>query len=212
MDITNIDPSTPIVRFFATTGINIYKQKKREKILDALSKGLLHVDSHQLQSDEFISAYLTTESALIKASSQCKFDFLLNLFIQGSNSGRINKEPDAYQETLSIVNELSERELTILYHLYNYERDHGHMDQQLAIPGDHQVDYLIDNTRLEREMIVALLVRLRRTGLIITFSEKKVLRDLMISGIEIMFISPIADEIKAWIFHVIEGSFSIRQY
>ncbi len=179
---------------------------------DALSKGLLHVDSHQLQSDEFISAYLATESALIKASSQCKFDFLLNLFIQGSNSGRINKEPDAYQETLSIVNELSERELTILYHLYNYERDHGHMDQQLAIPSDHQVDYLIDNTRLEREMIVALLVRLRRTGLIITFSEKKVLRDLMISGIEIMFISPIADEIKAWIFHVIEGSFSIRQY
>lgn len=212
MDITNIDPSTPIVRFFATTGINIYKQKKREKILDALSKGLLHVDSHQLQSDEFISAYLATESALIKASSQCKFDFLLNLFIQGSNSGRINKEPDAYQETLSIVNELSERELTILYHLYNYERDHCQMDQQLAIPSDHQVDYLIDKTELERDMVVALLVRLRRTGLIITLSEKRVLRDLMIGGIEIMFISPIADEIKAWIFHVIEGSLSIRAY
>lgn len=210
MDITNLDPTTPIVKFFAAAGINIYKQKKREKILDALSKGLLHADSHQLQSDEFISAYLATESALIKASSQCKFDFLLHLFIQGSNSGRINREPDAYQEALSIVNELSERELTILYHLYNYERDHGDMDGQLALPSDHQVDYLIDKTGLERELIVALLVRLRRTGLIITSSEKKTLRDLMISGIEIMFISPIAEEIKAWIFHVIEGSFSIK--
>ena len=84
------------------------------------------------------------------------------------------------------------------------------MDGQLALPSDHQVDYLIDKTGLERELIVALLVRLRRTGLIITSSEKKTLRDLMISGIEIMFISPIAEEIKAWIFHVIEGSFSIK--
>ncbi|WP_155272097.1 hypothetical protein [Aeromonas hydrophila] len=144
------DLSTSITRYIGSALINSYRERKRAKILDALSKGKITLDSHQLQSDEFISAYLATEDALMKASSQSKFNFLLNLFIKGSNSGRINREPDAYQEALSIVNELSERELALLYHLYNYERDHGNNDEQLAIPNDHQVDYLIDNTGLKR--------------------------------------------------------------
>lgn len=209
MEIANIEPTTAAVRFLAKAGIDGYKKRRRNAILSAIENGKLTIDSHQLQSDEFISAYLATEHALMKASSQNKFNFLLNLFIQGSNSGRVNKEPDAYQEALSIVDELSERELTILYHLYNYERDHGVMDGQLSRPSGHQVKYLIEHTGLERELVVALLVRLRRTGLIITYSEKSSSHDLMMSGIEIMFISPLAGEIKAWIFHVIEGSFAI---
>ena len=172
MEIANFEPTTAVVRFLAKAGIDGYKKKRRNAILSALDSGLLTIDSYQLQSDEFISAYLATEHALMKASSQNKFNFLLNLFIQGSNSGRINKEPDAYQEALSIVDELSERELTILYHLYIYERDHGVMEGQLSRPSGHQVTYLTENTGLERDLVVALLVRLRRTGLIITYSEK----------------------------------------
>lgn len=210
MEIANFEPTTAIVRLLATAGLDGYKKKRRNAILSALDSGLLAVDAHQLQSDEFISAYLATEHALMKASSQQKFNFLISLFIQSSNSGRINKEPDAFQEALSIVDELSERELTILYHLYSYERDHGLMEGQLSRPNGHQVTYLIEKTGLQRELVVALLVRLRRTGLIITRSEKSSKFDLMVSGIEIMFISPIADEIKAWIFNVIEGSFEIR--
>lgn len=209
MEIANFEPTTAIVRFLAKAGVDGYKRKRRNAILSALDNGLLSIDSHQLQSDEFISAYLATEHALMKASSQSKFNFLINLFIQGSNSGRVNKEPDAYQEALSIVDELSERELTILYHLYSYERDHGAMDGQLSRSSGHQVSYLIEKTGLDRELVIALLVRLRRTGLIITYSEKSSSHDLMMSGIEIMFISPIADEIKAWIYNAIEGSFAI---
>jgi len=209
MEIANFEPATAIVRFLAKSGIDAYKRKRRNEILSALDSGLLNIDSHQLQTDEFISAFLATEHALMKASSQNKFNFLLELFIQGSKSGRVNKEPDAYQEALSIVDELSERELTILYHLYNYETDNGAMDSQLDRPNDHQVEYLSKKTDLERELVIALLVRLRRTGLIITYSEKSQSSDLMMSGIEVMFISPIAAEIKAWVFNVIEGYFAI---
>lgn len=209
-EIVSFEPVTPIVRLLAKAGINKYKVSRREVILKALDEGLLSADSHQVESDEFISAYLATEHALMKASSKSKFNFLLNLFVQGSNSGRIDREPDAYQEVLSIVDELSERELMILYHLYNYERDHGMMDGQLSRDHGHQVKYLTGVTDLERVHVVALLVRLRRTGLIITFSEKSESVDLMMTGIEIMFISPIADEIKAWVFNVIEGVFQIE--
>ena len=210
MDIIGFEPTTPVVRFLAKAGINKYKKNRREKILKALDAGLITSDSHQVESDEFISAYLATEDALMKASSKSKFDFLLNLFVQGSNSGRIDREPDAYQEVLSIVNELSERELTLLYHIYNYERDHGMMGGQLSRDQGHQVKYLLDVTGLEREHVVALLVRLRRTGLLITWSEKSDSVDLMLSGIEVMFISPIADEIKTWVFSVIEGVFKLE--
>lgn len=208
-DIANFDPTTPLVRFLANVGISKYKEHRRKKILKAIEEGVLSAASHEAASDEFISAYLATEDALMKASSQNKFNFLLNLFLQGSNSGRIEREPDAYQEVLSIVNELSERELTILYFLYEYEREHGPMDGQLSRPINHQVTYLVEKTFLERELIVALLVRLRRTGLIITFSEKTRKHDLMMTGIETMLISPLADEIKDWIFYVIEGAFNV---
>lgn len=210
MDTISFEPATPVVRFLAKAGINKYKKHRRDQILKALDEGLISIDSHQVESDAFISAYLATEDALMKASSKSKFNFLLNLFIQGSKSGRIDDEPDAYQKVLSIVNELSERELTILYHLYNYERDHGMMGGQLSRDHGHQVKYLVDATGLEREHAVALLVRLRRTGLLITRSEKSESVDLMLSGIEIMFISPIADEIKSWVFSVIEGVFKLE--
>lgn len=109
MEIEDFEPTTAVVRLLAKAGIDAYKNKRRNAILAALDSGLLNLESHQLQADEFISAYLATEHALMKASSQNKFNFLLNLFIQGSNSGRLNNEPDSYQETLSIVDELSER-------------------------------------------------------------------------------------------------------
>lgn len=210
MDLVSFEPVTPVVRLLAKSGINKYKERRRELILKEIDKGLLSIDSHEVASDEFISAYIATEHALLKASSKRKFDFLINLFVQGSNSGRIDSEPDAYQEVLSIVDELSERELTVLYHLYNYERDYGAMEGQLSRGHDHQVKYLVEKTGLERDLVIALLVRLRRTGLIITHGEKSETTDLMMTALEIMFISPIADEIKAWVLGVIEGVFVIE--
>lgn len=209
-DIVTFEPSTALVRFLATSGISKYKKSRSEKILKALDQGLISQDSHQVQSDDFIAAYLATEHALMMSSSKSKFNFLLNLFIQGSSSGRIEKEPDAYQEVLSIVDELSERELILLYHLYNYEREHGIMRGQLSRDHHHQIKYLCGYTGLEKELVVSLIVRLRRTGLIITYGEKSEHHDLMMSGIEIMFISPIANEIQEWVFGVIENSFQIQ--
>jgi hypothetical protein len=63
---------------------------------------------------------------------------------------------------------------------------------------------------LVREHVIALLVRLRRTGLLITYSEKTESVDIMLGGIEVMFISPLAEDIKSWVFGVIEGVFAIK--
>lgn len=209
-DASSFEPTTAVTRFLSKVFIDNFKKRRRARILRDLELGHLSVDSKTLESDEFISAYLATENALMKASSESKFNFLIELFIQGCNSHRLIQEPDSYQEALSIVDELSERELTILYHLYNYERAHGDMDGQLSRDHGHQVEYLVNATGLMREHVIALLVRLRRTGLLITFSEKSESVDIMLGGIEIMFISPIADELKFWVFGVIEGVFVIK--
>lgn len=66
MEIANIEPTTAAVRFLAKAGINGYKRRRRNAILSAIENGKLTIDSHQLQSDEFISAYLATEHALTK--------------------------------------------------------------------------------------------------------------------------------------------------
>lgn len=205
MRLEHFEPTTAIVRFLAKAGIDKYKERRRNAILRALDNGLLKIGSHQMESDEFISAYLATEHALMKASSQHKFNFLLNLFIDGSNSGRVNREPDAYQEVLSIIDELSERELNLLYHLYNYERDHGDTEAQDRKQNNLQVNYLMTKTSLERELVIALLVRLRRTGLLLTRGERNTSFDLATTAIETFFISPIASEIKAWIFNAYEA-------
>ncbi|AUJ35347.1 hypothetical protein I2474_00375 [Vibrio cholerae] len=211
MDMTSFEPSSAVTRFLANTGISTYKNIRRNKILRALELGKIDIDSSEVKNEEFISCYMATEHALMKASSQTKFNFLVNLFIQGANSGRLNREADAFQEVLSIVDELSERELTILYYIYQYEIEFGPMKGAAERSSFHQVEYLVNMTQLSSNLIVALIIRLRRTGLLVTHLEKTQKSDLMMAGIEIMFISPLADEIKSWVYGVIEGVFQLRE-
>lgn len=211
MDMTSFEPSSAVTKFLANTGISTYKNIRRNKILRALELGKIDIYSSEVKNEEFISCYLATEYALMKASSQTKFNFLVNLFIQGANSGRLNREADAFQEVLSIVDELSERELTILYYIYQYEIEFGPMKGAAERNSFHQVEYLVNITQLSSNLIVALIIRLRRTGLLVTHLEKTQKSDLMMAGIEIMFISPLADEIKSWVYGVIEGVFQLRE-
>ena len=209
-DIASFDPASPILRFLAKSGIDRYKKKKRNKILKSIEAGSLSVNSHEAESEEFISAYLATENALMVASSKSKFKFLVGLFVNSANTGKLAEDPDGYMEMLSIINELSERELALLYHIYVYERDNGIMDGQLARSSDHQVQYIVERTSIDKNLVIALLVRLRRTGLLITLSEKTGHSDLMMTGVEIFCISPLAEEVKQWVYGVIEGVFQIE--
>ncbi|QLL81179.1 hypothetical protein GWC92_13150 [Aeromonas caviae] len=204
MDIDRLDPTTLALRCLSTIGINSYKERRREQLLNALAQGKIKIDSYELQSDEFISAYLATEDAIMKASSKSKFDMLIGLFLNGCNTGRISREPDSYQEALSIIGKLSEREIIILYNLYQYEVNHS---DNHGPASDHQLDYLMQQTNLERNLVIALLLRLRSTGLLISHGEKNPLRDLGLTGVEAMSTSPIAKEIEDWVHFVIESPF-----
>ncbi len=104
-----------------------------------------------------------------------------------------------------MVNELSERELTILYHIYCYQQEYGIMKGSLERSNYHQVDYICKKTSIDKLLIVALLTRLRRTGLLLTLMEYNGKSDLMMNGVEIMIISPLAEYIKSWVYNAIEG-------
>lgn len=206
MDIISLT-SSQLVKFIGGDLVQKYKLRKRKKILDSLANREIELSSSDLESDEFISSYLATEDALLKASSEHKFNFLLNLFINGINSRKLLTDTDSYQEAVAILSELSERELIILYHIYNYESQHGTTGRVSERGHLHQVDYLSQMTLLSKDLIISILVRLRRTGLILTYSEKNQIWDLMLTSVEIMCISPLAKDIQHYAYGAIEGIF-----
>ena len=198
-----------ILSFGAKKIYSEYKNRKRLAIIEKISQKKLSITAEIAASDEFISAYLALENALFKSTSKDKLELLTDLFIFGCNTGKILSEPDRFSEILSIIDELSDRELIILYHLYCYS-DEFLQPGQTKPEYNHQIQYLQESTPLSREHIIAILVRLRRTGLLITIGEREEQFDLMMTGIETMCISPIADEIKTWIYDSIHGVVAVK--
>ncbi|CDT91524.1 hypothetical protein [Vibrio coralliirubri] len=189
----------------AGKGVEIYKNHKREKLLNALEEGDLSVDSNQLQKDEFIASYLATERALERSISVAKVDALTSMFYRGVESQKLFEQYDVYQEVLSIVTDLSERELHLMYHLYQFSEQTNNSSSDSDDLAKQQHEYLADKLGISREMVKAMLVRLRRTGLILSESELNDEYALMFqTGFELMHVSKLAKELKHWIVFSVE--------
>ncbi|OCH05847.1 hypothetical protein [Aliivibrio fischeri] len=200
---------TAIGKFVASVaagkGIEIYKNRKREKLLTALQNGELSVESNQLQKDEFIASYLATELALEKSISDAKVDALTSMFYKGVESQKLFEQYDLYQEVLSIVTDLSDRELHLMYHLYQFSQQSLNSQTDSDSLAKQQHEYLAGKLGISREMVKAMLVRLRRTGLILAESELNDEYALMFqTGFELMHVSQLAVDLKHWIVFSVE--------
>ncbi|EGQ8080111.1 hypothetical protein G5G45_004582 [Vibrio vulnificus] len=194
-----------VVNAVAGKGVEIYKNHKREKLLNALEEGDLSVDSNQLQKDEFIASYLATERALEKSISAAKVDALTSMFYRGVESKILFEQYDIYQEVLSIVTDLSARELHLMYHLYQFSEQVNNSSSDADDLAKQQHEYLADKLGISREMVKAILVRLRRTGLILSENELNDEYALMFqTGFELMHVSQLAKDLKHWIVFSVE--------
>ncbi|MFS1473552.1 hypothetical protein BCU45_002965 [Vibrio lentus] len=191
----------------AITGkcVAVYKNHKREKLLNVLKDSNLSVDSNQLQKDEFIASYLATERALEKSISDAKVNALTSMFYRGVESQKLFEQYDVYQEVLSIVTDLSERELHLMYHLYQFSEQTNNSSSDPDELAKQQHEYLADKLGISREMVKAILVRLRRTGLILSESELNDEYAFMFqTGFELMHASQLAKDLKHWIAFSVE--------
>jgi len=179
-------------------------QKNRAELLDGISLGDIGLDDKIIESDEVMACVIATVDAMNSSASNSKIDALVAMFVHGCESERFDVHGDRYLELLSIVRELSERELVILVHLYEFEQGaHSKVSDEYA---EDQLNYLADKLEYTTADIKPLLIRLKRTGLILTETERDESRiPAFLSGWEALYLSSLAIELKGWIYRYIEA-------
>ena len=95
--------------------IKTYRNNKFDKLIKRLETGEINLTDNELQSDDFIACFIKTIDAIDKAISKEKVAILENLFINGIETQVIRNTPTLYEETLSIISDLSIREIEILF-------------------------------------------------------------------------------------------------
>ena len=162
----------------ASLGYGYFKNKRVEKVLNELANGGLSLED-VINDEEEIYRFTLFIDSLNKASTQAKADVLKNLYLSFQNEqGELND--DVFYEVFSIIGELSDREIHLLYHLENYHlqniknrlREHKFEKYfaQVIKYGSESSDsfyyYVAEKLKIEPELASGLMRRLERTGLI----------------------------------------------
>lgn len=162
--------TTNLVRFGLQKVIDIYKENRREKLIQKIESGEIKLSDTDAKNDNFIASYLALEAAIFKCTSEQKANALISLFTHGVNSKKIFSETDIYIESITILSELSYEEISLLNCLKEYKPNKSidSCDYKLA---SNQLDFFMTETGLSLNMIKARVIRLKRTGLILSKSE-----------------------------------------
>ncbi|QNI03064.1 hypothetical protein HXW73_09040 [Halomonas sp. SH5A2] len=190
------DPYSMMINHSFKYLFNKYKEKRRIFLLEELSKAGFTKESPEIKKDEFIAAFIATEDALKRSSSKNKIMTLSNMLVYGVGSGKLFENPSSYHEILSIIDDLSDREIIILYHLYDYRNN----DTSYCIETEpkNMTSYIAEKMNCDAELSSALLTRLERTGLLsITHGY---------SGAKSHELSALATELRKWVeFQIDQG-------
>ncbi|MGR2993271.1 hypothetical protein ABMX80_22115 [Vibrio vulnificus] len=195
-------------RMIVTGGYSLYKQRKREQLIQAMSQAKIDLDAPELQNDEFIGCFLATEDAIAKCTSVTKFNALVSMFVNGVKHGKVQTETEQYQEVLSIISDLSLREIHILYHLYQFDMTYkAPSDEKSESVAEKQLVYVAEQFRSDTESVKAWIIRLKRTGLLISESELGTNEDQISfsMGFELHHLSSLAKELKSWVLFTFEN-------
>lgn len=149
--------------------LNQVRQERLDAFFAELATGRLVLTEEEMQKEDFLHKYLITVRAVLDTRRREKIKLLARLF----RNGACRLEPlevDTYEEYLSILDDLSYRELGILVMLYQYEQDYpkreGENDLQRANRFWGQFkDGVASQLGIEANEIDAMLMRLTRSGL-----------------------------------------------
>ncbi|WP_281558105.1 hypothetical protein [Thalassomonas sp. RHCl1] len=150
------------------------------KVLTGLESDEISLSDVKKASPGYLACLIRTIEAVERASSVEKVNTLKKLFVASDSSGLIEKQPDFYQEILSIFSELSYREILILFYLdkgglpytddlHVKEPERAADDDTLPNPHvqyEEASQYCAYQVKVNSDVLGALLGRLSRTGLI----------------------------------------------
>ncbi len=150
---------------------NIREDRARE-FFDELEKGAVQLTPEIIESEDFLHCYFSTARAALNTRRREKIRYFARLLTSSISSSEISTV-DEYEECLSILDEISYRELGILAVLSRYEKEHPHQagesDYDCRVRfWDQFSAEVCSKFSVHREEFSSILTRLNRTGLYMT--------------------------------------------
>lgn len=152
--------------------------RRLHKFFDELASGTIPLTEETINNEDFLHAYFATLRAATNTRHDQKIQLFARLFSGAIRVDRVGEV--AFEEFLSILDDLSVRELNILQLLHRFEEAHPH---QKTETGDMENDlqrasrlWPALETSVEQELRVGsqdlapMLTRLNRTGFYETFT------------------------------------------
>lgn len=159
-----------------STYINNLKAEKLRLFFDELNNGTSELTENIIESNDFLHSYFSTVNYVIRTRSDEKVKRFAHI-LKSLAHQKINA--DEFDDYIAILDELSEREFTILALKYNYElkflpeigeteyRSNGVIQNPKQITNLYWkgfIEEIINKLNLDEVEISSMLIRLQRTG------------------------------------------------
>jgi len=144
-----------------TTRLNKLNEKRKRIFFDELAAGEIQLTEEIIDSDDFLHAFFTTIKAVFATNREQKIRYFA-LLLKNATLGDCIDSIDQYEEYVQILDEMSYRELSILFILEKYcskKTEQGSSDAWKRVFDETERIY-----NIPREEIIAILTRLERTG------------------------------------------------
>lgn len=155
------------------TQLELIREARTKTFFDELERGNVLLSPELLESEDFLHCYFATYKAALNSRRREKIELFARLLMSTQKTGTFSNT-DEYEDYLSILDDLSYRELMLLIKLDKYEEEHplqeGENDLQRANHfWEKYCDEIICDLSIPPDELNATLTRLNRTGCYETF-------------------------------------------
>jgi hypothetical protein len=152
-----------------TTILENIREERAREFFDELAEGAVPLTREIIESEDFLHAYFSAARAALNTRRREKIRYFARLLTSSITSSEISTI-DEYEEYLSILDELSFRELGILVVLARYEKENFLQDDTDPIQRpnrfwDQFSSEVCTRFSITLEEFSSVLTRLNRTGL-----------------------------------------------
>lgn len=164
--LVQIVPYGGLVDTILTSSYNNILVERAKVFYDELGIGMIELKPELVQSEDFLHAYFSTFKAALYTKQREKIRFFSRLLNGGLTSSLIH-DADEYDDYLKILDELTFREIYILFKLKEIEDETGGFSNH-----DHWnivQDKMHNELKIDSEQLRPILSRIERTGCLIEF-------------------------------------------
>lgn len=157
-----------------TTGYNNILVDRAKTFYDELNSGEIILTPELIENEDFLHAYFSTLKAALYSRQRSKIRFFSRLLRNGLSDQKINNANE-YEDYLKILDELSYREIYILYVLYQCEISTPQLESENDLQRSSKfwnafLQQVSTDLSIDTNEVPGLINRLSRTGCYIEFT------------------------------------------